>query len=305
MVPDELRWVRRPTLRRPVMIAAFEGWNDAGEAATVAIGHLAEEWTAQPFASIDPEEFFDFSATRPEVRLVEGGARQLVWPTNEFSAARMGSSGRDVILLAGNEPQLRWRAFCTHIIEVAKACGAELVVTLGALLADVPHSRPVRITGTGTDPELIERLALERSRYEGPTGIVGILHDALAAAGINSCSLWATVPHYLPGTPSPKAALALIERAGVLLDVPVETLDLQISTAQYERQVSEVVEADEDMAAYVQRLEISHDSGESLEDDDEDDEESDPRDAFRDSDGNLPTGDALAAELERYLRDQG
>ena len=286
------------------MIAAFEGWNDAGEAATVAIAHLAEEWTAQPFASINPEEFFDFSATRPEVRLVEGGIRQIVWPTNEFSAARMGATGRDVILLAGNEPQLRWRAFCAHIIDVAKACNAEMVVTLGALLADVPHSRPVRITGTGTDPEMIERLGLERSRYEGPTGIVGILHDALAAAGVNSCSLWATVPHYLPGTPSPKAALALIERAGLLLDVQVETLDLQISTAQYERQVTEVVEADEDMAAYVQRLEVSHDSGESL-DDDDDDDEADPRDAFRDSDGNLPTGDALAAELERYLRDQG
>ena len=150
MVPEELRWVRRPSLRRPVMIAAFEGWNDAGEAATVAVSHLAEEWSAQPFASIDPEEFFDFSATRPEVRLVDGGIRQIVWPTNEFSAARMGTTGRDVILLSGNEPQLRWRAFCRHIIEVATACGAEMVVTLGALLADVPHSRPVRITGSAT-----------------------------------------------------------------------------------------------------------------------------------------------------------
>lgn len=292
-----------------MLIAAFEGWNDAGEAASTAVAHLTEEWGAQSFASIDPEEFFDFSSTRPEVQLNEDDTREIVWPSNEFSSARLGATSRDVILLSGTEPQLRWKSFSALIIDVARALGVDMVVTLGALLADVPHSRPVRITGTAADADLIEKLDLQRSRYEGPTGIVGVLHDALGKAGIRSCSLWATVPHYLPGTLSPKAALALVERAADLLGVSVETLDLQIATTQYERQVTDVVEADEDMAGYVRRLELSHDSGDDLDDDDEDDDENDeevdPRDAFRDADGNLPNGDALAAELERYLRDQG
>jgi proteasome assembly chaperone (PAC2) family protein len=309
MVPDELRWNTRPVLRKPILIAAFEGWNDAGEGASGAVKHLQSEWAGTEFASIDPELFFDFSVTRPEVRLVEGRIREIVWPVNTFYFAAMGSSERDVILLTGTEPQLRWRSFSQHIIDVAKACNVEMVITLGALLADVPHSRPVRITGTATDAELIARLHLMRSRYEGPTGIVGVLHDALSKAGIPSCSLWASVPHYLPGTPSPKATLALIERAAEILNVQIATLDLLISTAQYERQVTEVVEADDDMASYVHRLELSHDAGDDEDDDDLDDDldddEIDPHDAFSDSEGNLPTGDTLAAELEQYLRDQG
>ena len=237
---------------------------------------------ARQFATIDPEDFYDFSSTRPTVRLTEGLTREIVWPSNEFSLAALPGTGRDVVVLVGVEPQLRWRTFCAEIVDVATTLGVEMVVTLGALLADVAHTRPVRITGTAVDPDLVARLGLQRSRYEGPTGIVGVLHDACRQAGIPSASLWAAVPHYVAATPSPKAALALVHRAGNLLATPLHTTDLEIASASYERQVSEVVEADDDVASYVQRLEDSPD---------EDDEE-------------LPTGDALAAELERFLREE-
>lgn len=311
MVPDELRWSFRPEVRRPILIAAFEGWNDAGEAATTAINHLADEWSANGFAEIDPEEFFDFTSTRPQVQLDDEGNRELVWPSNDFYVAHLEASGRDVILLVGNEPQLRWRSFCAHVVSVAKALEVEMVVSLGALLADVPHTRPVRITGSADSTVVAARLGMARSRYEGPTGIVGVLHDALRAAGIESCSLWAAVPHYLPGTASPKAALALVDRVVGLFGLPVTTLDLQIATSEYERQVDEIVQGDDDMAAYVRRLEEGHDEGD---DDDDEDlledlvdaiDDIDPHEAFTDAEGNLPTGDALAAEVEQFLRDQG
>jgi proteasome assembly chaperone (PAC2) family protein len=303
---DLLRWdgpeASRPILDRPILVAAFEGWNDAGDAATTAARHLSERWQTRRFASIDPEEFFDFSSTRPTVSL-NGGRREIQWPANEFHVGRT-PSGRDVIVLLGNEPQLRWRTFCALVLEVAQWAKVELVLTLGALLADVPHSRPVRVTGTAADPALVATLGLERSRYEGPTGIVGVLHEAFGVAGIASASIWGAVPHYLPGTPSPKVALALVQRAGELLDSTVSTIDLEIATAEYERQVDEVVEADEDMVRYVRQLEENHDEGDD--DDDEDDESPDVvvNGSLTDQYGNLPTGDALAAELERYLRDQ-
>jgi proteasome assembly chaperone (PAC2) family protein len=308
MAANELIWERRPELSVPILIAAFEGWNDAGDAASMSVKHLADQWNAQQFAHIDPEEFFDFSSTRPQVQLIDGRTREIVWPENVFLFVGKTTAGRDVILLRGNEPQLRWRTFCQLIVDVARTMNVAMVVTLGALLADVPHTRPVRITGTAVSQDLIDRLGLMRSRYEGPTGIVGVLHDTLARENITSCSLWASVPHYLPGTPSPKAALALLDRTGELIGIDVPTLALQIGAAQYERQVDEVVEADDDMVGYVRRLELSHDSGDDEDDDDLDDddeigEESPAR--LVDENGQLPSGDELAAEVEKFLREQG
>jgi predicted ATP-grasp superfamily ATP-dependent carboligase len=279
-----VRWERRVQLRRPVLIAAFEGWNDAGDGASLAVGYLAEAWSARRFATVDPEEFYDFTATRPQVRLGDDGARQIDWPSTELWAAGLPGTGRDVVLLRGVEPQLRWRTFCAAVVGVARTVGAELVVTLGALLADVPHTRPVRVSGMAHDPMLAERLGLHRSTYEGPTGIVGILHDACIRAGLPSASLWASVPHYVSQVPSPKAALALVERSAALVGTRVDPVELRAAALAYVEQVSERVADDEDAAAYVAQLEAA------------DDEEQESASA-------LPSGDTLAAEVERFLRE--
>jgi proteasome assembly chaperone (PAC2) family protein len=277
-----LRWDERPSLRRPVLVGAFEGWNDAGEAATMALRSLATTWSARRIASVDPEEFYDFSATRPEVHLVDGVTRRIEWPANELWVA--AAPAHDIVLLLGVEPQLRWRTFCTGLLGAASDLGVELVITLGALLADVPHTRAVRVTGAAHDPDLAQRLGLQRSRYEGPTGIVGVLHDTCAAQGMPSASLWAAVPHYVHQVPSPKAALALVERAAVLVGASVDPAPLRDAAEEYVRQVSEQVEADEDAAAYVARLEAADD-------------------AEQEAERPLPSADALAAEVERFLRD--
>ena len=282
---DHVRWQDRPQLRRPVLIAAFEGWNDAADAASTAVRFLRDRWSSRTFASVDPEEFHDFTVTRPQVRLVQGITRRIDWPATEFSAAALPGTSRDVVVLLGHAPQLKWRTFSEQVVGVVTELGVELIVVMGALLADIPHTRPVRVTGTAADAELVRRLGLGRSRYEGPTGIVGVLHDAFSRAHLPSASLWAAVPHYVGSTPSPKAALALVERAADLLSTQVDTEDLQIAAADYERQVSEVVAADEDVTAYVHRLETTAD--------DEDV-----------ADMETATGEALAAELERYLREQ-
>jgi proteasome assembly chaperone (PAC2) family protein len=271
------------------MVAAFRGWNDAGDAASFAAQHLGRSWEAERIASIDPEEFFDFQAVRPQVQLVDGITRKIVWPSNEFWVAQPADSQHDVILLVGTEPNSRWKAFSRLVIGVAQHHGVQMVITLGALLADVPHSRPVQITGTAADAALVERLGLRRSRYEGPTGIVGVVHDSLSNAGIASASLWAAVPHYLAVTPNPKAALALVEKTIELVGVSAPTDDLSRATTAYEEQVSEMVAGDEDVQAYVRLLEERADER-AL-------EEIDP--------SKLPTGDALAAELERFLQDRG
>lgn len=265
------------------MLAAFEGWNDAADAASGAVRYLRDRWAAQPFANIDPEEFFDFSSTRPEVRLSSGLDREIVWPGNELSFAALPGTRRDVVVLLGTEPQLRWRTFATELVNVASALHVEMVITLGALLADVAHTRPVRVTGTAADPELVTRLGLTQSAYEGPTGIVGVLHEAFGKADLPSASLWAAVPHYVAATPSPKASLALVERAASLLSTTVVTADLHTAAEDYEEQVSEVVASDDDVAAYVRRLEENTDE---------------------DEDGmELVSGDVLADELEAYLRE--
>ena len=274
-------------LDRPVMIAAFRGWNDAGDAATFAASHLARIWSGERIASIDPEEFYDFQAVRPTVELIDGITRKISWPSNEFMAAKTGSSSHDALILIGTEPSVRWKTFAGLIVDVARRYEVGLVVTLGALLADVPHSRPVPITGTAISDELVVQLQLQRSRYEGPTGIVGVLHDSLARAGIDSASLWAAVPHYLAVSPNPKAALALVDKAVELVGTTVDTSDLRRATSAYEERVAQMVEGDEDVRAYVQMLEERADEEQREE-----------------SVNDLPSGDALAAELERFLRDR-
>ena len=281
---DRVSWKDRPALQRPVMVAAFEGWNDAADAASGALAWLRGRWQAKRMASIDPEEFFDFQVSRPQVSLVEGVTRQITWPANDVFSAHLEEVGRDVVLLSGVEPNLRWKAFFHTVLGVARETGCEMVVTLGALLADVPHTRPIRLTGTAADPELIERLGLSHSRYEGPTGIVGVLHDACRGAGFPSVSLWAPVPHYVASPPNPKATRALIERLAELIGVPVGVGDLVEAAAAWENRVNELVASDPDVSAYVRQLE------------ERDDDQIDERD--------LPTGETLAAELERFLRDQ-
>ncbi|HLF41533.1 MAG TPA: PAC2 family protein [Acidimicrobiia bacterium] len=281
---DALIWDNRPALQRPVMVAAFEGWNDAADAASSAVTWLRHRWRAAPLGNIDPEEFYDFQVARPSVSLVEGVTRRISWPANDLYAAHVEEVGRDVVLLAGVEPNLRWRTFCTTIIDAARQTGCEMVVTLGALLADVPHTRPIRLTGTAADPDLIERLGLAHSRYEGPTGIVGVLHDACRAASMPSVSLWAPVPHYVASPPNPKATRALVERLSELLGIPLGVGDLAEAAVAWEQRVNDLVSSDPDVSAYVAQLE--------------------ERDRDQIDEADLPSGETLAAELERFLRDQ-
>jgi proteasome assembly chaperone (PAC2) family protein len=283
---DELRFASRPSLARPVLIAAFRGWNDGGQGATLAGGYLARAWQAERFADIDPEGFVDFQSNRPQVSLDEGLTRTIEWPENAFYHARIPGTERDAILLLGVEPSLRWRTFCGLVVQLARDAGAELVVTLGSLLADVPHTRAAPVTGAASDPALVESLGLQHSRYEGPTGIVGILQDACREAGIPAASLWAAVPHYVSLAPSPRAARALCDRLGTLLDVPIDTTELAEAEEAYSEQVTEAVSSDADTAAYVEELERRTDELDLEEHE------------------NLPSGDTLAAELTRFLRER-
>jgi len=283
-----LQWEHRPDgLRAPALVCAFKGWNDAADAASTAISFVGTALGARRFATIDPEEFYDFQATRPRVKLVDGQAREIVWPGIELFEARVPRAPRDLILLAGSEPSFRWRTFSKLIVELAEALGTQLVVTLGALLADVPHTRPVSVTGLTSDPALIARLGLAPSSYEGPTGIVGILHAACQQAGLPSASLWAAVPHYIAATPNPKAALALVRKLEGLVGVAVDASDLEHGAADYERQVNVAVQSDPDVQAFVERLEQAAGS-------DPDDEA-----------GQLPSGETIARDLQRFLRQRG
>jgi proteasome assembly chaperone (PAC2) family protein len=281
---EELRIHSRPELEKPVLLAAFRGWNDGAQAASLAAGYLAKTWDAEQFAEIDPEDFFDFQATRPHVSLEDGLTRRIEWPETGFYHARPVGLDRDVVLLLGIEPNLRWRTFTELVVGLATELEVELMITLGALLADVPHTRPAPVTGSATDSELVERLGLSASRYEGPTGIVGVLHDACREAGIPSASLWAAVPHYVSLTPSPRAAVALCERLGSLIGVDIDVDELEEAAQSYEEQVSEAVASDEETASYVEELERRTDSIEESSD--------------------LPSGEALAAELTRFLRER-
>jgi proteasome assembly chaperone (PAC2) family protein len=281
---SELNVSFRPELRKPVLVAAFRGWNDGGQGATLGGGYLAKQWNAARFAEIDPEDFFDFQATRPHVSLVEGLTRRLDWPDNGFFHAEIPGTDRDAVILLGIEPNLRWRTFTDLVLDLAQDLGVEMLVTFGSLLADVPHTRPAPVTGAATDPALVEELGLEPSRYEGPTGIVGVVHDACRAANIPSVSLWAAVPHYVSLAPSPRAALALVRRFGELIHVDIDLAELEQASEEYSEQVSEAVSADTETAQYVEELERRVDMLEAADD--------------------LPSGDTLAAELTRYLRER-
>jgi hypothetical protein len=306
-----VRWANRPQLRTPVFVAAFEGWNDAGDAASDAIRWLGRTLGAREFASLDPEEYFDFQAARPQVELVDGVVRRLAWPNVRFLAAPGGRTGRDFVLCLGIEPNLRWPSFCADVISVARESGCDTVVTLGALLADVPHSRPVRVTGSAIDDETAARLGIERSRYQGPTGIVGVLHNECREAGFPSGSFWAPVPHYVATPPNPKATRALLDRLGLFLDVQLDLTDLDIAAAAWERSVADVVAGDADVTSYVARLEERYDNMEDDDEDEDDDGFPDLDDLDDDDDDDefdedeLPSGDALAADFERYLREHG
>jgi predicted ATP-grasp superfamily ATP-dependent carboligase len=280
---EPVTFLERPKLSSPTLICGFRGWNDGGEAASIAARYLIEQWNARLIATLDPEEFYDFQVTRPRVHLENGVSRVIDWPRGEFAAASVG--GHDVVVFTAVEPNVRWRTFTGAVIDAAGAMGCPLLVTFGAFLTDVPHSRPVPVVGSAADEETAERLGLARSQYEGPTGIVGVLHDASNRAGIPSISLWAAVPHYLPAAPNPKAALALIERASALLDVPVETRSLVQAVEAWEEGVVRLVQESDELGEYVRRLEAAAEEEMANE--------------------SIPSGDALAAELERYLREQG
>jgi predicted ATP-grasp superfamily ATP-dependent carboligase len=266
-----------------VLVAAFRGWNDGAQGASLATSFLAQSWEARRFADIDPEEFFDFQATRPHVALEDGLTRRIDWPETVFYHAEIPGLDRDAVLALGIEPNLLWRTFSEEIVELARELGVELVVTLGALLADVPHTRPAPVTGSASDTKLVQELGLASSRYEGPTGIVGVVHDACRRAELPSASLWAAVPHYASLAASPKAALALCLRLADLLGTEFELGDLERASSAYEAQVSEAVASDEETEAYVRQLEERRDTlGDELD---------------------VPSGETLAAELTRFLRE--
>ncbi len=283
----KLDWM--PQLERPVLIAGFTGWNDAAEASSLALGTLNDAWEARQFGAFDAEEFLDYQATRPQIALSDGVTRTIEWPENALSAtapALQALGGRGAVLLSGPEPNFRWRSFCDAVAETAKELGAEMVVTMGALLADVPHSRPVSVSANSQDSVLVKDLHLSASRYEGPTGITGVLHRVCAEAGLPSVSFWASVPHYLPAVPSAPAALALLQSLSVLLKMDVDTSDLEETAGSYQEQVSVSVSQDADLSSYVQMLEERFDS------------------QVEGGERNLPTGDDLAQELEGFLREQ-
>jgi len=283
-----LIWDRRPDgLRAPALVCAFQGWNDAGDAASSAVSFLASSLHASRFARVESEEFFDFQANRPCIRFTDAGKREIVWPGVEVFEALAPKAPRDLVLVQGIEPSMRWRAFCTQLIDLAEALGVQLVVSLGALLGDIPHTRPVALTGHASDPSLVERLEMHSSSYEGPTGIVGVLHTACVEAGLPSASLWASVPHYVAAATNPKAALALLRSAERLVGVSVDVSKLESAAADYERQVGLAVQSDPDIQAFVERLERAAES----------EQEASPSD--------VPSGDVLAREFQRFLRQRG
>lgn len=272
-----------PRLRDPVLIAAFEGWNDAGESATAGVEYLEQQWNATPIGGLDPDEYYDFQVNRPLVSLDDSGAREIEWPTTRLSVVREADAGRDLVLLRGIEPNLRWRSFCAELLAAAGELGVRQIVTLGALLADVPHTRPVPVTSASSDPEKAARLGLEPSNYEGPTGIVGVFQDAATAGGYDALSLWAAVPHYVAQSPCPKATLVLLQHVEDYLQLSISLDDLVEQAEAWQHGVDELAEEDADVAEYVRRLEEARDTVDLPE----------------------ASGEHIAREFERYLRRRG
>jgi proteasome assembly chaperone (PAC2) family protein len=274
-----------PRLVDPVMIAAFEGWNDAGEAASTALEHLELSWDATPLASIDPEEYYDFQVTRPHVRLADGVTRRIEWQTTRLSVAKLPGTERHVVLVNGIEPNLRWRGFCRELLDYVEKLGVTKVITLGALLTDTPHTRPTPVSGISYDKSSAGELRVEPSSYQGPTGIVGVFQNACVEAGVPAVSFWASVPHYVSQARVPKAAVALLHRVEEVLDVEVPLGGLPEQAEEWERTVSEMAEADDEVREYVRQLEEQAEA---------------EGDALPEADG-----DAIAADFERYLRRRG
>jgi PAC2 family len=290
---EHVRWLADPdgvVLNNPVLVAAFTGWNDAGDAASTAVRTLVETSRAAPLAEIDPEPFTDFATVRPHVMLDPDRRRSIVWPTVGVWTASL--PGTDVVLVLGPEPSLKWRMFCDHLVGLSERMGVTMGLVIGALLADVPHTRPTHIVGTANDDALIERFELERSRYEGPTGIVGVLHDALSRAGLPTASLWAAVPGYTSQLPSPRAAIALVERACSMMGTPAPVARLAAQVDDYDAKVAALIADDEDLVTYVVRLE-------EMVDEMSVDAELDELDSLDDDDPEM-----LAAEVEQFLRDR-
>jgi predicted ATP-grasp superfamily ATP-dependent carboligase len=285
---DYVTFLDRPDLDRPPLICAFRGWNDGGEASSIALRYLRERWGAKTFATLDPEEFYDFQVTRPTVHLEDGVSRVIEWPKSEFAAASV--RGRDVVLFSADEPNVRWRTFAEEILRTAREIRSSMLITLGAFLTDVPHSRPVPVVGSAADEATAGRMGLARSQYEGPTGITGVLHDASNRAGLASVSLWAAVPHYLPAAPNPKAALALVERVAQLVEIPLLTEPLTRAVTSWEQTVLGLVQESDELTDYVARLEAAADENAGQ---------------ARLGEEQVPSGESIAAELERYLREQG
>jgi predicted ATP-grasp superfamily ATP-dependent carboligase len=304
-----LRFDSRPDLERPALLCAFQGWNDGGEAASLAARYLMERWDAEPFGRIDAEEFYDFQVNRPTVRLEAGVSRVIDWPHPLLAAA--SPPGRDVVFLTAPEPSVRWRTFADAVLDCCRELGVETLVTLGAFLTDVPHARPVPVVGSAGDEGDARRLGLSRSRYEGPTGIVGVLHDAANVAGMGSVSLWAAVPHYLPTAPNPKAALALVEGACGVLGTAVSTDALSLAVDRWEHSVARLLEENEELSAYAAGLESDAEAAASG---DHEDPEAEPLADVDDveiagrlgdmGDEPIPSRDELAAEVERFLKEQ-
>ncbi|MFP5345491.1 MAG: PAC2 family protein [Actinomycetes bacterium] len=272
-----------PRLRKPVVLAAFEGWNDAGEAASGALAHLADVWDMEPVVELDPEQYHDFQVNRPLTSLGDDGHRHITWPTTQIGWARPSGSKRDIVVVRGIEPSMRWRTYTAELLDHVEALGGMMLVTLGAMLADVPHTRPIPVTSTSDDPDLLSRLALEQSRYEGPTGIVGVLQDAATRRGLPALSLWAAVPHYVGQSPSPKAVLALLRRVEELLDMSVPLGDLVEEAEAWEHGVDELAGEDDEIGEYVRQLEQAKDTADLPE----------------------ASGEAIARDFERYLRRRG
>jgi proteasome assembly chaperone (PAC2) family protein len=269
------------------MVCAFRGWNDAAASASTALSSVAAALDSELIARIDPEDYFDFQATRPTITMHEGHARRIDWPENNLIAARVPTADRDLILLDGTEPNLRWRTFSETVATAADALGVELVISLGALIAEVSHTLPVPITGLASDEDMITELELERSNYEGPTGIVGVIHDYCRRVGIDSASLWAAVPHYVAAVPNPKAALALLRRLEGLTGIAVEASELEEETVDYEEQIGRAVAANPEIEELVARIEAEQ------------------VDLLNEQSGDLPSADSIASEFQRFLRQRG
>ena len=285
---EALRWEGDvPELRSPVLVCAFRGWNDAAAAASTALETLAGTLEAELIAELDPEEFYDFQANRPTITLSEGQTRHIEWPSNQLIAVHAPGAERDLVLLDGTEPNLRWRTYSDIFTAAAERLGVKMVVTLGALIAEVAHTLPVPITGLASDSGLVERLDLERSNYEGPTGVVGVLHDSCRQAGMSSASLWAAVPHYVAAVPNPKAALALLRRLEALTGVAVDASELEEETVSYEEQVGRAVAANPEIEELVGRIEAEQ------------------SDEGMPETGDLPSADTIARDFQRFLRQRG